>query len=162
MNSPLIVFVMGVSGSGKTTIGKLLAEKLTCPFYDGDDFHPEANIKKMAEGHPLNDSDREGWLQRLNQLAIAQNKKGAVIVCSALKEKYRNTLTEGLEDNCRFVYLKGSMKVIRDRLSQRKGHFMPQELLKSQFETLETPKNALEVDIKQTPEKIVNSIVKAI
>ncbi len=160
MNNPKIIFVMGVSGSGKSTIGKLLAEKLEIPFFDGDDFHPEANVKKMAEGHPLNDTDRQGWLERLNQLAIDHKKRGAVIVCSALKHKYRKTLTNELNDRYRFVFLKGSMELIDERLSKRKGHYMPKTLLKSQFEALETPENALEVDIKNTPEEIVDFIVK--
>lgn len=162
MNKPLIIYVMGVSGSGKSTIGKLLAEKLGLPFFDGDDFHPEANIKKMAEGHPLNDTDRKGWLERLNSLALEHRNKGSIIVCSALKEAYRITLSKNLVDSYCFVYLKGSMTEISERLSERTDHFMPKKLLQSQFDTLEVPENAIEVSINYSPKEIVDFIIKEI
>ncbi|WP_419211726.1 gluconokinase [Maribacter sp. X9] len=160
MHKPQILFVMGVSGSGKTTIGKLLAEKLNIPFFDGDDFHPEANVKKMSEGHPLNDDDRQGWLERLNALALENVSTGAVIVCSALKTKYRRILGNHLEDLHQFVYLKGSFDLINDRLALRKNHFMPKGLLQSQFDTLKEPKKAITVSIDQTPNDMVNEIVE--
>ncbi len=154
-----IFFVMGVSGSGKTTIGKLLAEKLGISFFDGDGYHPEANVQKMAHGHPLNDDDRKGWLERLNELAKEHTDKGAVIACSALKSKYRKLLRQGL-DRIQFVYLEGSFELISKRLAERKGHFMPPELLRSQFEALEIPVHALSVSIAATPQEIVADIMK--
>ena len=155
-----ILFVMGVSGSGKTTIGTLLAEKLKVPFFDGDNFHPEANIKKMSEGKPLNDDDRQGWLERLNELAIKNRATGAVIVCSALKQKYRVVLGYSLENQHKIIYLEGSFKLISERLSKRENHFMPKGLLQSQFDTLEIPSDAITVSIDQSPEAIVNEIIE--
>lgn len=162
MNSPLIIYVMGVSGSGKSTIGKLLADALEYPFFDGDDFHPQANINKMAEGHPLNDSDRKGWLESLNTLANTHKNKGAVIVCSALKESYRDLLTKSLFNLYRFVYLKGSMEEISNRLAKREGHFMPKELLQSQFDTLEPPQNSIDVPIQLSPKEIIAVVLKSL
>ncbi|TVZ14446.1 gluconokinase [Maribacter sp. MAR_2009_72] len=160
MNNPQILFVMGVSGSGKTTIGTLLAQKLNIPFFDGDDFHPASNIKKMSVGIPLNDDDRQGWLERLNKLALEHTTTGAVIVCSALKEKYRVILGNQLEGLHKIVYLEGSYELINDRLIQRKNHFMPKGLLRSQFDTLEIPHDAITVSIDQSPEAIVADIIK--
>jgi carbohydrate kinase (thermoresistant glucokinase family) len=154
-----ILFVMGVSGSGKSTIGRLLAEKLNIPFFDGDSFHPEANVKKMSEGKPLNDDDRQGWLECLNEVAVENSTTGAVIVCSALKEKYRIILGRNLEDKHQIVYLNGSFELISKRLNERKNHFMPKALLQSQFDTLEIPTNALSVSIDQAPDDIVNEII---
>ncbi|REE80793.1 6-phosphogluconate dehydrogenase [Lutibacter oceani] len=154
-----MIYVMGVSGCGKTTIGKLLAEEFKLPFFDGDDFHPKNNIKKMSEGKPLNDADREGWLQILNKLAVAQfQDKGCVIACSALKESYRTILNSNLESNVKWVYLNGTFNEIYSRVSKRKNHFMPPELLKSQFEILETPRNCIEVCITKTPLEIIKTI----
>ncbi len=151
---------MGVSGSGKTTIGQLLAQKLKMPFFDGDSYHPEANVQKMAKGHPLNDKDRQSWLQRLNRLAKDHKSKGAVIVCSALKKDYRKLLREDIGNDVEFVFLEGSFELISQRLQQRKGHFMPPELLRSQFETLEIPEHAIMVSIDATPAVIVENILK--
>ena len=150
---------MGVSGCGKSTIGKLLAEDLNIPFFDGDDFHPESNIKKMSNGQSLNDDDRQGWLETLNQLAKKElSKNSCVIVCSALKQKYRDTLSETIQSQTKWVHLSGSFDQIFKRLNSRTGHFMPSELLKSQFDTLEVPKNALKIDITLTPEHIIKTI----
>ncbi|MGJ8735880.1 gluconokinase [Zobellia laminariae] len=157
-----IIFVMGVSGSGKSTIGKLLAEELNLSFYDGDDYHPEANVKKMADGHPLDDDDRQGWLERLNLLAIEKSEDGAIIACSALKNKYRTILQNGIEEKLNFVYLQGTFEEIMGRLELRKNHFMPPELLHSQFNTLEVPEDAITVSIMHTPEEIVSKIIKAL
>ncbi|WP_324026863.1 gluconokinase [Maribacter sp. BPC-D8] len=155
-----ILFLMGVSGSGKSTIGKLLADKLQFPFFDGDSFHPEANVKKMKEGHPLNDNDRQGWLEKLNEVGIENLSTGAVIVCSSLKQKYRTILGKNLENNHQFVYLEGSFELINARLSERKNHYMPAGLLQSQFDDLETPLDALTVSIDQTPDEIVSDIIE--
>ena len=158
----MIIYVMGVSGSGKSTVGKLLAERLGYPFFDGDDYHPQANVDKMSRGEALNDGDRKGWLQILNEIAKQHRESGAIIVCSALKKKYRNELRSDLGEDCEFLYLKGSITAITERLSQRKGHFMPKELLQSQFDTLEEPLNSITLSILQSPEEIVNEFIKRI
>lgn len=150
-----IIYIMGVSGSGKTTIGKLLSQKIAIPFFDGDDFHSLANKEKMKNRQPLTDDDRKEWLGELNKLAKEQIKlKGAIIACSALKEKYRNVLAEGLSET-KWIFLQGSYEEIHKRLEKRTGHYMPAQLLGSQFETLEVPVDALSVNIENSPEKIV-------
>lgn len=153
---------MGVSGSGKSTIGKLLAQKLKTPFLDGDDYHPASNIKKMAEGSPLDDEDRQGWLERLNLLGKEYLSSGAVIACSALKESYRTILAKDIETNLVWIYLKGSYEEISERLKKRKGHFMPSALLKSQFDVLEPPTDAITIAIVQDPEQLVTQICEQI
>lgn len=158
-----IIYIMGVSGSGKTTIGKKLAEKINLPFFDGDDFHPQANREKMKAGHPLNDEDRAGWLVIMNKLAIEQMKKdGAVIACSGLKEKYRAFLSGGIPGPVFWVFLKGSYDLIKKRMEERKGHFMPASMLSSQFETLEIPRKSITIDISNTPDEIVEKIISEI
>ncbi|MCK0159805.1 gluconokinase [Allomuricauda sp. F6463D] len=159
-NSKSVIVIMGVSGSGKSKIGKLLSEKLAIPFFDGDDFHPKANVEKMASGSPLNDDDRKEWLILLNKLAVKYRDKGAIIACSALKKNYRSILRAEMGNTMVFVYLDGSFELIKSRLENRKGHFMPMDLLKSQFDTLEPPFKAITVSIEKTPEKIINEIVK--
>jgi gluconokinase len=155
---------MGVSGSGKTTIGKMLAETLQWQFSDADDFHPAANIEKMSRGVPLSDADRLPWLQLL-QGAIEQwlsQGINVVLACSALKSEYRQWLQPSnqlqLTDQIKWVYLKGSSELIQQRLNQRQGHYMKANLLKSQFDTLEEPDNALQIEIGQPPEAIVQAI----
>ncbi len=156
---PLVIFVMGVSGVGKSTIGSLLSKEFSIPYFDGDDFHPQENVEKMANGHSLNDDDRYGWLLKLNSLANEQiDKGGCVIACSALKEKYRGILEKNIEKNIKWVFLNGSFDLISKRMQARKGHYMPESLLKSQFDTLETPINAIDVDIHKSPEEIINLI----
>lgn len=157
--SKTIFFIMGVSGTGKTTIGKLLAKKLDISFFDGDDYHPKENIAKMAAGNPLNDADRYAWLTALNELAIKNKKTGAVIACSALKEKYRVQLRTKIEEETVFVYLKGSYIEVKSRLDSREAHFMTSALLKSQFDTLEPPLEGIMVSIMQTPEQILKEIL---
>lgn len=159
---PKVYFIMGVSGCGKSTIGSLLANELKIPFYDGDDFHSKTNVKKMASGQPLTDNDRMGWLLRLNEIALTKREEGAIIGCSALKESYRRILDANLQEYARWIYLSGSFEDVMNRLRQRKGHFMPAELLKSQFETLEVPQKAINVSINMPPEKIVNRILELI
>ncbi len=154
---------MGVSGSGKTTIGSLLAQDLGWPFYDGDDFHPQTNINKMRQGIPLTDEDRDSWLTALRHHidTLLANRQSAVLACSALKQAYRDRLG-GDRPAVRFIYLKGDYALIRQRLQKRQGHFMPADLLKSQFATLEVPEDVLYIDISRTPEVIVNSIKRAL
>src|SRR5688572_29482689 len=141
---PLVIFIMGVSGSGKTTIGLQLSEVTGIPFFDADDFHPAANKEKMKSGHPLTDEDRKDWLERINELAREQSmSSGAIIACSALKEKYRETLADGINVPVHWVFLQGSFELVQERLKARKDHFMPASLLQSQFETLEPPHHAI-------------------
>ncbi|NNE02274.1 MAG: gluconokinase, partial [Eudoraea sp.] len=128
------------------------------PFFNGDDYHPVANVKKMSEGIPLNDDDRHGWLIALNLLAKKHLEHGCIIACSALKEKYREALRKDIGNNVRMIYLEGSIEEIQERLTQRKGHFMPTALLKSQFDILEAPKEAITVTIALTPSEIVGKI----
>ena len=155
----IAIVVMGVSGVGKTTIGQMLATATSLPFFDGDDFHPQANVDKMAAGMPLTDADRQGWLLQLHQLLQAQLQlQGCVLACSALKQQYRDVLSNGLGDAVVFVYLQGTYNEVLQRLQQRKGHFMQAGLLQSQFDALEPPTNAIEVSITKTPEAIVQDI----
>ena len=152
--------VMGVSGCGKSTVGKMLAERLGWDFYDGDDFHPPDNIAKMAADIPLDDADRAPWLARLHDL-IAQcldDRHPGVLACSALKHKYRQILLAGNPDT-QFVYLKGDYETILRRLSSRHNHYMKAEMLKSQFADLEEPADALVVDVRLSPDQIVESIL---
>lgn len=134
------IIVMGVSASGKTTVGQQLARALNAKFIDGDDLHPKANILKMASGQPLNDHDREPWLERINDavFSIKHKQETGVIVCSALKKQYRDRIRAG-NDNLCFVFLDGSEAVIMERIQQREGHFMKAGMIKSQFDTLERP-----------------------
>ena len=149
---------MGVSGSGKTTIGLRLAEALNIPFYDADDFHPKENVAKMSKGIPLTDEDRKPWLENIkSHLAEWQEKGGAVLACSALKNSYRKILNSS-QKQLYWVYLEGSKDLILKRLQARKGHYMPASLLDSQFATLEEPTTGLKVDIEKTPTEIVNYI----
>ncbi|MCI0453593.1 MAG: gluconokinase [Candidatus Dadabacteria bacterium] len=159
VRDPLIVILMGVSGSGKTTIGELLAEKLGWMFYDGDDFHPESNKEKMKRGIPLTDEDRDPWLNILKQLIhdLIEQRKSAVVACSALKQSYRDRLLENSKGVV-LVYLKGGYGLIETRLHDRKGHFFNAKLLESQFETLEEPKDVFTIYINHEPDAIVDEI----
>jgi carbohydrate kinase (thermoresistant glucokinase family) len=157
-----IIFIMGVAGSGKTTIGKMVAAQTGIPFFDADTYHPAANLAKMKSGQALTDEDREPWLEKLNELALsAAVDNGAVIACSALKENYRNTLSIGLT-NPVWIYLQGSYELVWQRMQERKDHFMPATLLRSQFDTLEVPVNAMVIDIDRTPEQITQEILNYI
>ncbi len=151
---------MGVSGSGKTTVGKLLAASLNWDFVDADDFHPAANIEKMSRGIPLDDADRMPWLRQI-QSAIGdwlQAKKNAVLACSALKATYRDLLC-GDRVQMKLVYLKGDFELISQRLQQRSNHYMKANLLSSQLAALEEPQNAIVIDASQSPEAIVQQII---
>ena len=161
MDSNQVIYVMGVSGCGKSTIGKLLSEALHIPFFDGDDYHPESNILKMSNGKALNDKDRFGWLQTLNNLAKKQLKNNScVIACSALKKNYRDILNDDIKSNSKWVFLYGSFEQISDRINTRKNHFMNSNMLKSQFDILEESQDAIKVDISLTPNSIVDVIKK--
>jgi len=155
----MVIILMGVSGCGKTTVGEILAKDLGLPFFDADDFHPQRNVEKMQSGHPLNDDDRYPWLTILAENIVKWNKKrGAVLACSALKKTYREILQPHSHSEVHFVYLKGTKEIILNRLNNRTGHYMPPELLDSQFAALEEPENAITVSIDQSPDKIVEQI----
>lgn len=156
-----VVYIMGVAGSGKTTVGQKLSVATGIPFFDADDFHPSANKEKMKAGHPLNDADRKDWLNRINELAKEHSqKKGAIIACSALKQKYRIILSEGIKPPVHWVLLHGNFGLIQERIKSRKDHFMPASLLQSQFDTLELPVDAMVIDIRNNPDQIVADILR--
>lgn len=154
--------VMGVSGSGKTTVARALANALNLKFIEGDDFHPKENVLKMQSGKPLDDGDRYTWLIALNKELLLHKHTGAVLSCSALKDAYRRILSKDLEKIVHWVFLKGEYQLILNRMKARKDHFMPSELLKSQFDILEIPKKAIEVDIKNPPNTIISKILQEI
>ncbi len=167
----MIVVVMGVCGCGKTTVGRALADRLGWPFFDADDFHPQANVAKMAKGVALTDEDRGPWLDRLaaEMRAIAGKGQHAVLACSALKESYRQRIAQGVKNpegdegsEFRIVYLRGDAKTIEPRLALRSGHYMPPSLLASQFATLEEPEGAIVIDIRQTTEAQAAQIAAAL
>src|SRR5213593_4126543 len=135
----MVVVLMGVTGSGKTTVGKLLSRELDWKYYDADDFHPSANVEKMRSGIPLEDADRKPWLETLRDLIrdCLDRGENAVLACSALKEDYRRLLL--IDERVKLIYLKGNFELIQERLSQRRGHYMEPGLLKSQFASLEEP-----------------------
>jgi carbohydrate kinase (thermoresistant glucokinase family) len=144
----VIVIVMGVSGVGKTTIGEALARELGWRFLDADDYHPPQNVAKMAAGEALDDADRKPWLDQLNLelWKFDARDESAVLACSALKEKYRRRLTDGIK-RVQLVFLKGEFELIHSRLAQRRHRFMPESLLRSQFEALEPPQQAITVEV---------------
>ncbi len=154
----MIVIVMGTTGSGKTTIGNLLAKRMGWEFVDGDDFHPAANVEKMKHGIPLTDADREPWLRALHDKIVewSAEKRNVVLACSALRQSYREELRAS--PDVKFVYLKGSYEQFSQRVLARKGHFAKQDLLASQFAALEEPAEAITVDATPTPEEIVSEV----
>jgi 6-phosphogluconate dehydrogenase len=159
MNLKNVIFIIGVSGCGKSTIGQLLSERLKIPFFDGDDFHPQYNVDKMSNGSPLNDEDRYDWLVALNTLAKDTLKNSScVVVCSALKQSYRDILSAEIQNQAKWIHLAGSFDQILDRINKRENHYMQSNLLQSQFDILEQPENALEVNIDLKPENIVDII----
>jgi gluconokinase len=156
----MIVVLMGVSGSGKTTVGRLLARKLGWTFLDADDYHPAANIEKMRRGVPLNDEDRRPWLEALRRRVDEACARGenVVLACSALKHAYQEYLQHDAVGQVHYVHLRGSEALIAERLAARKGHFMNPALLHSQFETLEPPDEAIQIDITPASEVIAAEI----
>ena len=156
----MVLILMGPMGCGKTTIGKMLAEKLGWSFYDGDDFHPQENVEKMRAGMALTDEDRKVWLETLHaniQLWL-RDKKNSVLACSALKRTYRELLGVN-QETVKTVYLKGSYELLRKRIEERQHRYMNKNLLRSQLDTLEEPRDGLTVDISATPETIVRNIL---
>jgi gluconokinase len=159
----MIIVIMGVAGCGKTTVGQRLAAALGWPFFDGDDFHPPANVAKMASGLPLDDGDRRPWLARLRQLIDALGDAGtsAVIACSALRQRYRDHLLAGCSE-ARLVYLAADGALLAQRLAARAGHFFPAALLESQLAALEAPGDAITIDAGQPVADIVAAVIAAL
>ena len=159
----MIVVLMGVSNSGKTSIGAALGERLGWAFLDGDDFHPPENVAKMKSGTPLTDEDRWPWLDRLNGELRAREARSesAVLACSALKQAYRDRLSRGLA-NWRLVFLHGSFELLHSRAQERKHRYMPASLLQSQFDTLEPPAEAIRIDVAEPLERSVERIRSAL
>jgi carbohydrate kinase (thermoresistant glucokinase family) len=158
------IVVMGVSGAGKTTVGRLIAARLDCPFRDADSFHPQANIEKMSRGAPLTDDDRWPWLAAIAAWIAEHRAAGttSVVTCSALKRIYRDIVTDNQRADVRLIYLKGGFDLIAARLALRNDHFMPPALLKSQFDALEEPRadeRAVTVEIEASPEEIAEGVV---
>jgi gluconokinase len=160
---PLVLIFMGVSGSGKTTVGTLFARRTGAVFFEGDEFHPPENIEKMRRGIPLTDDDRVNWLRTLRVIITRSLGQGTftVIACSALKAAYRDLL-QGGDARVKFVYLTGPRSVIETRLKARRNHFMPPTLLDSQLATLEPPADALTFSCEKSPEEIVNAVIQAL
>ena len=160
----MILVIMGVSGSGKTTIAKGLAKRLGWQYQEGDDLHPPSNVEKMKSGHPLNDEDRLPWLGKIAEKIDEWRAKGVsgVVTCSALKHSYRDIIA-GNRPDVVIVYPKGSKELIADRMAHRHGHFMPASLLDSQFRILEEPspdENSITVSIDRKPDEIVDEIIR--
>ncbi len=159
--------LMGVSSTGKTTIGTEVARRLHLKLIDGDDLHPRANIIKMGSGQPLNDEDRHPWLERINDAAFSLEQKSekGIIICSALKKKYRDQIRQG-NKNVRFLFLNGNFELVLERMKQRQGHYMKTEMLKSQFATLEVPQtdepDVIHIDISGSFEEVVEACIQAI
>ncbi|AKK04131.1 gluconokinase [Corynebacterium epidermidicanis] len=163
VEQPVHVVLMGVSGSGKTSVASLLHDQLGWPYAEADDFHPEANKAKMAAGHALNDDDRWPWLRTLRDWMSAQavEKRSSIVTCSALKRSYRDLLREA-EGTVLFVHLDGPIELIGERMSHRAGHFMPTSLLPSQFATLEpleADENGLALNIEASPRDLADQIL---
>ncbi|WP_293747567.1 gluconokinase [uncultured Paraglaciecola sp.] len=159
----MIYIVMGVSGCGKSTVGKLLGEKLCIPFYDADDYHFPENIKKMESGIPLTDEDRKPWLTLLaDKIKLWEATGGAVLACSSLKQIYRDYLSSTTTDVVKFIYLKGDKALLHSRLNSRESHFMPDTLLDSQLQTLEPPVDAITISIEHPLDVMLSQILQEV
>jgi gluconokinase len=158
----MVIVLMGVSGSGKTTVGKILADRLGWSFVEGDDFHPRANVEKMRAGIPLDDTDRKPWLAALRERVdrACAGGEDIVLACSALKHAYQDYLEQHDPACVRYVYLHGSEELIKKRLAARKGHFMNPNLLHSQVETLEPPADAIRVEVSGSPEEVGEEVLR--
>jgi len=157
---PRAVVIMGVSGSGKSTVGRALAERVGWDFCDADDHHPASNVAKMSAGEPLSDGDREPWLERLVEVMDGYSRRGEplVLVCSALRSSFRDRLLRG--GSAELVFLAGDRDLIAKRMETRQGHFMSHEMIDSQFAALEEPEDALVIDVSQDVHTIVTTIVR--
>lgn len=158
----MVYIVMGVSASGKSTIAKMLSRKLKIKYIEADDFHSDANKDKMRNAIPLTDEDRFPWLHSLHLevLKFIKKDESVVLACSALKQSYRKILSNGMESQVQLIYLKGSFDVLYNRIKNRKGHYMPPELLQSQFDTLEEPEDAITASVDGTPKETLTHILK--
>ncbi|MEE9373599.1 MAG: gluconokinase [Saprospiraceae bacterium] len=154
------ILLMGVSGSGKSTVGKLLAAQLDIAYLEGDDYHTAKNVVKMSQRMALTDKDRWPWLIHLSTAALMHSKHGFVMACSALKASYRDFLRERIGLDLTIVFLNGTYAIIEKRIKKRSDHYMSSDLLADQFNTLEIPKNVLFIDITDTPENIVRQIIQ--
>ena len=155
-----MLVVCGVSGVGKTTIGRLLADALEIPFFDADDFHPATNVDKMSNGIPLDDRDRRPWLDTLaSRLSAWEKKGGAVLACSALKERYRTVLGSRCSERIRWIILHAGEALLADRIESRTGHFFDRRLLRSQLDALEVADYGWLIDVQPSPQEIVNEIL---
>lgn len=160
----MIILITGICGTGKTTVGTRVAEKLSIPYFDGDDFHPKQNIDKMGRGIPLKDEDRWAWLEAIRgrmERVIAEGAS-AVFTCSALKKSYRSVLMDGIREQILFVYLYGDLELIRERMKHRPGHYMKESMILSQLRDLELPEDGLHIDVSMEVECIVEKITTAL
>ena len=158
----MVIILMGVSGSGKTTIGNLLSKRTNIPFFDGDDFHPEVNVKKMADGIPLTNQDRVDWIRVISDLMNNSAAEHKILACSALNRFIRSLIINGIKETCYFVFLKGDYDLIKDRMDKRETHYMKSGMLTSQYKALEAPENALTVDVDNSPDRICDEIYRAV
>lgn len=155
-----VIFIMGVSGSGKSTIGQQLSAATGYAYYDADDFHSSENKAKMKAGIPLTDEDRWPWLKSIHDFVVSKSAlQPVILVCSALKASYREVLAKSIERYCKWIFLKGDFDLVLKRLNDRQGHYMPPSLLQSQYDALEVPGNVITIDIAQSPQVIVKEIL---
>ena len=157
----MVIVLMGVSGSGKTTIGNMLSERTGIPFFDGDNFHPDINIRKMTEGIPLTDRNRMSWIEEIANFMNSSGEKHKILACSALNRFIRTLIIKKIKEPCYFIFLKGSYALIKKRMDKRVKHYMKSSMLASQFETLEEPVNALVISIEKSPALICDAIYNA-